>query len=71
MASEGEFSLCHTAALHVDPHPPICERVWSSAASVNIAKAQALKEQGNVHFKEGDYPKALACYHQARAPTRT
>lgn len=33
--------------------------------AANISKAQALKEQGNAHFKEGQYPQAIAAYHQA------
>ena len=32
--------------------------------ATNIAKAQALKEEGNAAFKAGDYPKAIAAYHQ-------
>jgi len=32
--------------------------------AANISKAQALKEQGNAHFKEGQYPQAIAAYHQ-------
>jgi len=30
----------------------------------NIAKALELKEEGNQHFKEGNYQKAMAAYHQ-------
>ena len=30
----------------------------------NIARAQALKEEGNAAFKGGDYKKAMAAYHQ-------
>ena len=41
----------------------------SSECAANIAKAQALKEEGNARFKEGDYAKAMAAYHQVRAVT--
>eukprot|EP00325_Prymnesiales_sp_UTEX-LB-985_P005138 CAMPEP_0174697336 /NCGR_PEP_ID=MMETSP1094-20130205/3229_1 /TAXON_ID=156173 /ORGANISM="Chrysochromulina brevifilum, Strain UTEX LB 985" /LENGTH=264 /DNA_ID=CAMNT_0015894289 /DNA_START=44 /DNA_END=838 /DNA_ORIENTATION=- len=30
----------------------------------NIEKARALKEEGNQRFKEGNYPAAMAAYHQ-------
>lgn len=40
------------------------------AAADNIAKALDLKEEGNTHFKAGDYKKAIAAYHQARARPR-
>lgn len=36
----------------------------SSDVTTHIAKAQELKEEGNKHFKEGDYQKAMAAYHQ-------
>merc|ERR1719375_737755 len=35
-----------------------------SEVAANIAKAHALKEQGNAHFKEGNFPQAMAAYHQ-------
>jgi len=36
----------------------------ASDASANIAKAQALKDQGNAAFKEAKYSEAIAAYHQ-------
>ena len=41
--------------------------VWQVAK--NIAKALELKEEGNQHFKEGNYQKAMAAYHQVGACT--
>lgn len=35
-----------------------------STPADNIAKALGLKEEGNEHFKAGDYRKAIAAYHQ-------
>ena len=35
-----------------------------SDPETNISKARALKEEGNVHFKAGEYKKAMTSYHQ-------
>lgn len=39
------------------------------SASENIAKAKALKEEGNEAFKAGEYKKAMVAYHQVRNHT--
>ena len=36
----------------------------SSEVAANISKAQALKEEGNLAFKNGDYQQAMTAYHQ-------
>ena len=52
--------LCAVCALRLTRW--VC--LYARAAAENIATAQALKEQGNAHFKAGDYPQAIAAYHQ-------
>jgi hypothetical protein len=39
------------------------------SASENIAKATALKVEGNEAFKAGDFKKAMVAYHQVRHDT--
>jgi len=48
--------LCAVCALRLTRW--VC--LYARAAAENIATAQALKEQGNAHFKAGDYPQAIA-----------
>ena len=49
------------------PYPTPCPSYAAPQVAKNLEQAMALKEQGNQHFKEGDYPKAIAAYHQVRA----
>jgi hypothetical protein len=46
---------------------PVAPTFRPAQVGANIATAPALKEEGNARFKEGDYPKAIAAYHQVRA----